>query len=58
MAAAARPSSALVFLGFQAYEFTEFVHEGLTLQRNLFGSTFFVLTASTAATSRWASLCC
>jgi cytochrome c oxidase subunit I len=34
----------LIFLGFQAYEFTEFVHEGLTLQRNLFGSTFFVLT--------------
>ncbi len=34
----------LIFLGFQAYEFTTFVHEGLTLQRNLFGSTFFVLT--------------
>jgi heme/copper-type cytochrome/quinol oxidase subunit 3 len=34
----------LIFLGFQAYEFTEFVHEGLTLQTNLFGSTFFVLT--------------
>jgi cytochrome c oxidase subunit I len=34
----------LIFLGFQAYEFTAFVHEGLTLQRNLFGSTFFVLT--------------
>jgi cytochrome c oxidase subunit I len=34
----------LVFLGFQAYEFTSFVHEGLTLQTNLFGSTFFVLT--------------
>ncbi|KPJ89935.1 MAG: cytochrome oxidase subunit III [Gemmatimonas sp. SG8_17] len=34
----------LVFLGFQAYEFTHFVHEGLTLQVNLFGSTFFVLT--------------
>ena len=34
----------LIFLGFQAYEFTSFVHEGLTLQRNLFGSTFFVLT--------------
>jgi len=34
----------LVFLGFQAWEFTEFVHEGLTLQQNLFGSTFFVLT--------------
>jgi heme/copper-type cytochrome/quinol oxidase subunit 3 len=34
----------LVFLGFQAYEFTHFVHEGLTLQQNLFGCTFFVLT--------------
>jgi len=33
-----------VFLGFQAYEFTHFYHEGLTLQRNLFGSSFFVLT--------------
>ncbi|HEU5194249.1 MAG TPA: cytochrome c oxidase subunit I [Methylomirabilota bacterium] len=34
----------LIFLGFQAWEFTEFVHEGLTLQQNIFGSTFFVLT--------------
>jgi len=34
----------LIFLGFQAYEFTHFVWEGLTLQQNLFGSTFFVLT--------------
>jgi cytochrome c oxidase subunit I len=34
----------LIFLGFQAFEFTSFVHEGLTLQQNLFGSTFFVLT--------------
>jgi cytochrome c oxidase subunit 3 len=34
----------LVFLGFQAYEFTTFVREGLTLQVNLFGSTFFTLT--------------
>jgi heme/copper-type cytochrome/quinol oxidase subunit 3 len=33
-----------IFLGFQAYEFTTFVHEGLTLQVNLFGSTFFTLT--------------
>jgi cytochrome c oxidase subunit III len=32
------------FLGFQAYEFTAFVHEGLTLKRNLFGSSFFTLT--------------
>ncbi len=34
----------LIFLGFQAYEFTTFVHEGLELDTNLFGSTFFVLT--------------
>ena len=34
----------LIFLGFQAWEFTSFVREGLTLQQNLFGSTFFVLT--------------
>ncbi|HET7274221.1 MAG TPA: cytochrome c oxidase subunit 3 [Longimicrobiaceae bacterium] len=33
-----------VFLGFQAYEFTHFYHNGLTLSSNLFGSTFFVLT--------------
>lgn len=34
----------LVFLGFQYYEFTTFVHEGLTIRTNLFGSTFFILT--------------
>src|SRR5436309_3521438 len=34
----------IFFLAGQVYEFTSFVHEGLTLQRNLFGSTFFVLT--------------
>jgi cytochrome c oxidase subunit 3 len=32
------------FLGFQAYEFTAFVHEGLTITTNLFGSSFFTLT--------------
>jgi cytochrome c oxidase subunit III len=32
------------FLGFQAFEFTSFVHEGLTIKTNLFGSSFFVLT--------------
>ena len=32
------------FLCFQAYEFTSFVHEGLKLQTNLFGSSFFTLT--------------
>jgi cytochrome c oxidase subunit 3 len=34
----------LVFLGFQAYEFTHFVSEGLTVRSNIFGSSFFVLT--------------
>jgi cytochrome c oxidase subunit 3 len=33
-----------IFLGFQAYEFTSFVHEGLTIRTNLFGSSFFTLT--------------
>jgi heme/copper-type cytochrome/quinol oxidase subunit 3 len=33
-----------VFLGGQFYEFTTFYHDGLTLSRNLFGSTFFTLT--------------
>ncbi|HEX6588237.1 MAG TPA: cytochrome c oxidase subunit 3 [Longimicrobiales bacterium] len=32
------------FLAFQAFEFTEFYAHGLTLQTNLLGSTFFVLT--------------
>jgi heme/copper-type cytochrome/quinol oxidase subunit 3 len=32
------------FLGFQAYEFTSFVHEGLSIRTNLFGSSFFTLT--------------
>jgi heme/copper-type cytochrome/quinol oxidase subunit 3 len=34
----------MIFLGFQAYEFTHFVHEGLTIKTNIFGSAFFVLT--------------
>jgi cytochrome c oxidase subunit 3/cytochrome o ubiquinol oxidase subunit 3 len=34
----------LMFLSFQAYEFTSFVREGLTLRTNLFGSTFYTLT--------------
>jgi cytochrome c oxidase subunit 3/cytochrome o ubiquinol oxidase subunit 3 len=33
-----------IFLGFQSYEFTTFWHEGLTLQTNLFGTTFYTLT--------------
>lgn len=32
------------FIGMQIYEFTHFVHKGLTLHTNLFGSTFFTLT--------------
>lgn len=34
----------LTFLGGQYFEFTEFYHEGLSLQSNIFGSTFFTLT--------------
>jgi heme/copper-type cytochrome/quinol oxidase subunit 3 len=34
----------IIFLGFQAYEFTSFVHEGLSITTNLFGSSFFTLT--------------
>ena len=34
----------LVFLSGQAYEFTEFYDHGLSLEQNLFGTTFFVLT--------------
>jgi cytochrome c oxidase subunit III len=33
-----------VFLGYQAFEFTAFAHEGLTISTNLFGSSFFTLT--------------
>ena len=33
-----------VFLGGQFYEFTTFYSDGLTLSRNLFGSSFFTLT--------------
>jgi cytochrome c oxidase subunit 3 len=32
------------FLSCQAYEFTSFVHEGLTIRTNLAGSSFFTLT--------------
>ena len=39
----------LVFLGFQYYEFTSFVREGLTIRTNLFGSTFFTLTGTHGA---------
>jgi cytochrome c oxidase subunit 3 len=39
----------LIFLMFQAYEFTSFVHEGLTIRTNLFGSSFFTLTGTHGA---------
>jgi heme/copper-type cytochrome/quinol oxidase subunit 3 len=45
----ATASLGLVFLGFQVYEFATFVHEGLTLRTNLFGSTFYVLTGTHGA---------
>ena len=34
----------IFFVGMQVYEFTHFAHKGLTLQRNMFGASFFVLT--------------
>ena len=34
----------LFFIGMQVYEFTHFFHEGLTMQKNLFGASFFTLT--------------
>ena len=34
----------ITFLAGQAFEFTEFYNEGLSLDVNLFGTTFFVLT--------------
>ncbi|NBB79232.1 MAG: cytochrome oxidase subunit III [Verrucomicrobia bacterium] len=36
----------LIFLGCQVYEFAHFVHEGLTLQTNTFGSTFYMMTGT------------
>lgn len=36
----------LIFLGCQVYEFTHFVHEGLTLQEGTFGSTFYLMTGT------------
>lgn len=34
----------LVFLGFQATEYTEFIHEGLKLSTNIFSASFYTLT--------------
>jgi heme/copper-type cytochrome/quinol oxidase subunit 3 len=39
----------MVFLGGQVYEFSHFVHEGLTLRTNLFGGSFFLLTGTHGA---------
>ncbi len=33
-----------IFLGFQYYEFSHFVHEGLSLTTSIFGSSFYLLT--------------
>lgn len=33
-----------IFLGFQVYEFSHFVHAGLGLTTNIFGSSFYLLT--------------
>ena len=33
-----------IFLGGQYFEFTEFYHEGLSLQTNIYGASFFTLT--------------
>jgi cytochrome c oxidase subunit 3/cytochrome o ubiquinol oxidase subunit 3 len=38
-----------LFLGFQAFEFTTFFHEGLGISTNLFGSSFYVLTGTHGA---------
>lgn len=35
-----------IFLGFQVYEFSHFIAAGLSLNQNLFGTTFFVLTGT------------
>ena len=34
----------MFFVGMQVYEFTHFAHKGLTLSRNMFGASFYVLT--------------
>ena len=39
----------MVFLAGQVYEFSHFVHEGLTLKTNLFGGSFFLLTGTHGA---------
>ena len=41
---AATIACGVFFVGMQVYEFSHFVREGLTPQRNLFGASFFTLT--------------
>ncbi|MBM3908023.1 MAG: cytochrome c oxidase subunit 3 [Gemmatimonadetes bacterium] len=41
---ASTAAAGVIFLVFQAYEFTSFVHLGLTIKTNLFGSSFYTLT--------------
>jgi cytochrome c oxidase subunit III len=41
---AATIACGMFFVGMQVYEFTHFVHKGLTLKTNLFGASFFTLT--------------
>ena len=41
---AATAALGATFLSYQAFEFTSFVREGLTIHTNLFGSSFFTLT--------------
>lgn len=36
----------LIFLGCQVFEFTHFLHAGLTPQNSVFGSTFYILTGT------------
>ncbi|MBI3994055.1 MAG: cytochrome c oxidase subunit 3, partial [Candidatus Lambdaproteobacteria bacterium] len=36
----------LTFLGFQTFEFTQFVHHGLGLTTSVFGTSFFMLTGT------------
>jgi cytochrome c oxidase subunit III len=41
---AATIACGIFFVGMQVYEFTHFVHRGLTLKTNLFGASFYILT--------------
>ena len=45
----------MTFVGGQVYEFTSFYSEGLHIDTNLFGTTFFVLTGFHGVHVTWAS---